>query len=299
MSGVLGVLLGSGGASRYQMAVGQYSDGFKGIWWIYYGFGIANNYYPIGGALSPSTFKGQTIQGIYSVEDNVGSRWPVTLQVQGDQPAGLATAVTMGGTKYSFDTWAQDYGSSLTVTINIATATFTVSSTSGIANGTPVQFTTGGTLPSGLVANTKYYARDVTATTFKVATTSGGAAITLAGSQSGGHTVYFAIFTKFSAATTTPSNKTGGRIPFYPTINIASPATITFSAHGLTNGRRVLFQTSGALPSGIAANTIYFVVNAGTNTFQVAATSGGAAIGTSGTQSGTHTCFEVVDVTVE
>ncbi|GGZ88045.1 hypothetical protein GCM10011617_03580 [Novosphingobium arvoryzae] len=56
------------------MAVGQYSDGFKGIWWIYYGFGIANNYYPIGGALSPSTFKGQTIQGIYSVEDNVGSR---------------------------------------------------------------------------------------------------------------------------------------------------------------------------------------------------------------------------------
>ena len=178
MSGVLGVLLGSGGASRYQMAVGQYSDGFKGIWWIYYGFGIANNYYPIGGALSPTTFKGQTIQGIYSVEDNVGSTWPVTLQVQGDQPAGFATAVTMGGTKYSFDTWAQDYGSSLTVTINIATATFTVSSTSGIANGTPVQFTTGGTLPSGLVANTKYYARDVTATTFKVATTPGGAAIT-------------------------------------------------------------------------------------------------------------------------
>lgn len=61
----------------------------------------------------------------------------------------------------------------------------------------------------------------------------------------------------------------------------------------------MLFQTSGALPSGIAANTIYFVVNAATNTFQVAATSGGVAIGTSGTQSGTHTCFEVVDVTVE
>jgi hypothetical protein len=299
MSGVLGILLGSGGASRYQMAVGQYSAGFKGIWWTYYGFGIANAYYPIGGVLSPTTFKGQTIQGIYSVEDNVGSTWPVTLQLQGDQPAGFASAVTVGGTMYSFDIWAQDYGASLTVTINIATATFTMSSTSGITNGTPVQFTTGGTLPSGLVASTKYYARDVAATTFKVSAMPGGAAITLAGSQSGGHTVYFAIYTRFSADTPTPSNKTGARIPFYPTITIASPTTITSTGHGLTNGRRMLFQTSGALPSGIAANTIYFVVNAATNTFQVSATSGGAAIGTSGTQSGSHTCFEVVDVTLE
>ena len=38
---MLGVLLGSGGASRYQMAVGYSSDGFKGAYWIYYGFGYA------------------------------------------------------------------------------------------------------------------------------------------------------------------------------------------------------------------------------------------------------------------
>ena len=299
MAGVLSTLLGASGATRFLMAVGVYSDGFKGAYWIYYGFGTTSGYYAMGGTLSPATFKGQTVQALYSEEDNTAGTWPVAIEIVGDQPAGFVKAVTMGGTRYGLSTYGQGYKTTATVTINIATATFTVSSTTGITTGTPVQFTTGGALPTGLTASTKYYARDVTATTFKISTTIGGAAITLSGTQSGTHTAYWNIYSTFSVATGTASNKTGGRVPFYPTISIATPAVVTSTGHGLVNGERVIFQTTAALPTGITANTIYFVVNAAANTFQIAATLGGAAIATSGTQSGTHTCMEVVDVTVE
>lgn len=72
------------------------------------------------------------------------------------------------------------------------------------------------------------------------------------------------------------------------TISIGSPGVITRNGHGLENGARVRFSTTGALPTGIAANTDYFVVGSATNTFNVAATVGGAAINTTGTQSGVH-----------
>lgn len=73
------------------------------------------------------------------------------------------------------------------------------------------------------------------------------------------------------------------------TITIATPGVVTWTSHGLSNGQQVVFTTTGALPTGLTAGTAYFVVNATTNTFQVSATSGGSAIATSGTQSGTHT----------
>lgn len=73
------------------------------------------------------------------------------------------------------------------------------------------------------------------------------------------------------------------------TITIASPAVVTWSNHGLSNGWPIQFSTTGALPTGITAGTIYYVVSAATNTFQFAAAPGGAAINTSGSQSGTQT----------
>lgn len=73
------------------------------------------------------------------------------------------------------------------------------------------------------------------------------------------------------------------------TITIAVPGVVTWNAHGLPNGAKVRFSTTGALPTGLTAATDYFVVSAAANTFQVSATKGGAAITTSGTQSGVHT----------
>lgn len=77
------------------------------------------------------------------------------------------------------------------------------------------------------------------------------------------------------------------------TISIAAPAVVTRTAHGLANGARVYLTTTGALPTGVVASQLYFVVNSAANTFQIANTSGGAAVSTSGTQSGTHTLYVV------
>lgn len=77
------------------------------------------------------------------------------------------------------------------------------------------------------------------------------------------------------------------------TVTIASPAVFTQAAHGLSAGDTVYFTTTGALPTGLAINTIYYVIAAGltANTFEVSATLGGSAINTSGGQSGVHTLY--------
>lgn len=76
------------------------------------------------------------------------------------------------------------------------------------------------------------------------------------------------------------------------TMSIATPGVITWTAHGLVVGQKVKFETDGALPGGLVAGTEYFVKLAPTvDTFQVSATAAGAAIATTGTQSGVHTAI--------
>ncbi len=72
-------------------------------------------------------------------------------------------------------------------------------------------------------------------------------------------------------------------------ISIASPAVVGWNAHNLAAGVPVVFSTSGLLPAGLSPGVTYYVVNPTTNNFQVAATPSGAAINTSGSQSGTQT----------
>lgn len=63
--------------------------------------------------------------------------------------------------------------------------------------------------------------------------------------------------------------------------------TITISSHGFTNGDVVSVSNSGgALPTGLSANTEYFIVGATTNTFQLSATYGGSAINITGAAGG-------------
>lgn len=75
------------------------------------------------------------------------------------------------------------------------------------------------------------------------------------------------------------------------TVTIATPAVFSLTAHGLVVGDKVYFTTTGALPTGLTANTIYYVIAAGltANAFEVSTTSGGSAVNTTGTQSGVHT----------
>lgn len=73
------------------------------------------------------------------------------------------------------------------------------------------------------------------------------------------------------------------------TVTIAAPGVVTWTAHGLLDGTKVTLSTTGALPTGLAAATTYYIVSKATNTFQLSLTKGGAAITTSGSQSGVHT----------
>lgn len=73
------------------------------------------------------------------------------------------------------------------------------------------------------------------------------------------------------------------------TITIATPGVVTYNSHGFNNNDQVVLTTTGALPTGLTAGTVYFVRNATTNTFELSATSGGASINTTGSQSGVHT----------
>jgi hypothetical protein len=78
------------------------------------------------------------------------------------------------------------------------------------------------------------------------------------------------------------------------TMTIASPGVVSWNAHGLEVGDKVKFSTTGALPTGLTAGTEYFVKTVlDANTFTVAATAGGSAIATTGTQSGIHTATNV------
>lgn len=75
------------------------------------------------------------------------------------------------------------------------------------------------------------------------------------------------------------------------TVTIATPGLFTLNSHGLVVGDQIYFTTTGALPTGLSPNTLYYVIAAGltTNTFEVSATRGGSAINTTGSQSGVHT----------
>jgi hypothetical protein len=73
-------------------------------------------------------------------------------------------------------------------------------------------------------------------------------------------------------------------LPF--TVTIASPGVLTVA---LRNGTAVYLNTTGALPTGLVVGTIYYVVGSTGTTCNLSLTYGGAAINTSGTQSGIQT----------
>lgn len=74
------------------------------------------------------------------------------------------------------------------------------------------------------------------------------------------------------------------------TVTIASPAVFAKTAHGYVEGDGVIPITTGALPTGLTAGTTYYVIATGltADAFQVSTSIGGAAVNTSGTQSGVH-----------
>jgi hypothetical protein len=93
------------------------------------------------------------------------------------------------------------------------------------------------------------------------------------------------------ATTISGTNTTGTGAKSAVTMPIGASALVTWPNHSLPAGTPVSFATTGALPTGVTAGTIYYVITAGlvTNGFEFSATVGGGAVTTSGTQSGVHT----------
>ena len=104
----------------------------------------------------------------------------------------------------------------------------------------------------------------------------------------------------FFSITAIDTDTTGVKI----TINLVNSATVTFpnqaiantptivawTSHGRSVGDKMQFTTTGALPTGIAASTDYFVRRVlSPNQFTISATAGGTEIITTAAGSGTHT----------
>jgi hypothetical protein len=81
-----------------------------------------------------------------------------------------------------------------------------------------------------------------------------------------------------------------GVSPSLATITIAAPCVVTSTLTLAENSPVILTNTGypSALPTGLVVGTTYYVKNVSGSTFNLSATPGGAAITTSGTQSGVH-----------
>lgn len=83
------------------------------------------------------------------------------------------------------------------------------------------------------------------------------------------------------------------------TTDYATDDKLDATSHPLSNGDRVQVTTTGTLPTGLTANTQYFVINADTNDFELSSTEGGSAVDINTSDgSGTHTVHWGEDILV-
>lgn len=80
------------------------------------------------------------------------------------------------------------------------------------------------------------------------------------------------------------------------TMTIASPCVVTWIGHGQAANTPISFTTTGALGTGLVAGTTYYVRAPAADNFTLSATPGGAAINTTGSQSGVHTATASLNV---
>src|SRR6185436_2482651 len=97
----------------------------------------------------------------------------------------------------------------------------------------------------------------------------------------------YGFFTYYNHLTTNVGNYRGyapfgGSVRGFASVDAAGVTsdTITSGAHGLSNDNRVMVFNvfAESLPTGLTEGTIYYVVGAATDTFQVSTTSGGSAV---------------------
>jgi hypothetical protein len=160
------------------------------------------------GTASASSSGGGTIYAVYQV--NTGPSYAVPLtgwgaSTWGSGAWGKGTTTADALRLWNQMNWGQNLvygprGSPLyywdaTIGVTSSTATITiaapgvVTSALGLADATPITFSTTGWLPTGLLPGVTYYVKYLTSTTFNLAATAGGSNITTSGTQSGTQTI--------------------------------------------------------------------------------------------------------------
>jgi hypothetical protein len=156
------------------------------------------------GTASASSSGGGSIYAVYQINTGPSYAAPLTgwgASTWGSGTWGIGTASTDALRIWNQMNWGQNLvygprGSPLyywdaAVGLNLSIVSMTiaapcvVTATRNLADATPITFSTTGWLPTGLLPGVTYYVKYLTATTFNLAATAGGAAITTTGTQSG------------------------------------------------------------------------------------------------------------------
>lgn len=139
-----------------------------------------------------------------------------------------------------------------TITVTIASPAVVTWTGHPLTNYNVVRFTTTGALPTGITAGTNYYAFNVTANTFNIATSVAnaiaGTAVNTSGSQSGTHTGYnAAALTSATAVDLGGLSLTAGDWDVSAAIfhEPASTTNFTFAGGGINSASATLQTTPG------------------------------------------------------
>ena len=167
-----------------------------------------------------------------------------------------------GGPLFYWNANVSPAGAVVTITLNsqtvsaVNTGTEYISYSTTLTTGTPVRFTSTGTVPPPLVSNTVYYVVNPVGATCQLAATVGGAAINLTGAGTG-------------------------------TISLFTAATFTYSGT-LYNGEAIQILSTGTVPTNMTIGTTYYVQNFSSGTFNLGTTYTSEALVLTGTQTGTQ-----------
>ena len=299
MSGILAIGMGgSSTAASVRFAVDYWSYSTYDFYSEKYG------YDPLalsGNALSDVVFdpawNGRTVRALYTSYESSSEDTGLVLALDGiTSTAPTPTTLEAGGLSYPLTPSGQQWRTSSTVTFTASPSNNVNWTAHGLSANNPVSFA--GTLPSGLTAGTTYFVQSVVdANTFKVSSTVGGAIITITGTGSGTRTGYKNPFVNYGGTPST-GNVFGTITPRTVSIPGSSGGAFSATNHGLNNGDMISLKTTGTLPSPLTVDTLYYVIDATSSTFNVSATPGGSPISVSWTGTGMHTMFQIATVKV-
>ena len=163
--------------------------------------------------------------------------------------------------------------STYTVTITNATPAVVTATGSSYPPGTPIVFSTTGTLPSPLAVNTVYYVASTsptpTANTFGVSATVGGTGIATTTAGSGVHTVTVPLASTTSGSSIVTIYDTGLGVQSVSFTN-GSPTVVTAAVAPTLDTSVVFYGTS--LPTGVTQGTTYYAQPLTATTFNISTT---------------------------